>query len=1260
MKTKKMYALMLALSVIFTYFAVPISSAEEKTVSNIYKASDAWYEPTGDDVATNTYNGQTEWKWERKDSGTGWVNFAKFHNAKQAFGMTPKNTVGSENRTNGMAWTTANGDWNHPAIGEGWMFPYAQTDKPDNRVSKTFTAPKTGKVRLSTEDGSIYGGSSNPGNVVNRTAFIRITVNDKQVWPADGKQLRIPETSTQEYKFEPVEIELYKNDKLRFEVYNGDSGAQYGKYVYWKPVVEYLVNNTINNSYDALDADIAAKTAAGNSNWKWKNYRGDNGLTSFIDFKGVSSTASMHLFAEPPLNSDGTHNFAYRGVSGTDQTGAFYSTNSDSTNNTNAYNVMSRWWARPTSNSSALKADTSLAKVFTASQPGIVEISAVDADGEAKIYGKKIASKKVTTGATVYIKKLGSAETISTPSDTTGALYCHMFEFTSSYEDQAVSTDFAPITLEINEGEKLWFVVNADEAANGNAKFVHWNPVVKYVTSDDFELELDKSSIEFKGADGTSFESFAAISASGSFSVNANAKLQNASALGEETRSAVLAAVVYDGDGNIAGVGFDGKTINKNSGGTLTFNIENMITTNPTEGSVKVFLFDSLQELNPLSDIGNEPIYASENISSDVKSGFRGSVKGNYIGESVSTAIYGENTNLDCITANDIVYINQGASTDGGAFDITMPIEYSANHKFVSNQAGALYASQIPIYCSAGGTDYGLGTEESPYSFRKALQMVEDGGEIIVIGTVTATANTNWASDKTITVSGKDGAGIIDMKGIEDLSITCDTTFKNITFDCNDGRDASAGINRIIANGYHVVIEDTVKTTKPLFAVLGGKRVSDITGGTNLEVYGGSYVNIYGGNTPMYYPKKAGEGETADADGNALDENGNVITWPDAHKVTGDCNLIVGGKVNEGYSFADADKLNDNYLSSVVFGGCYGNAVEGDCTVTLKDNAKVKYVYGSSNGTETSNVTGKITVNVEGGEYMNVFAAAFITPGNIIDAEINMTGGTVEGLFASDKSIEGDITMNLTGGTVTRRIYGGVYNDSSTGAVMSTNNFVTGNINVIIGPSLNFNILERLNSGIFGGSRIKINPENEISKLIFVDGAYDKLGGFVGEQGSIAVCDSHHDYLVKASAGGTVIPSGASQITIEPDEGNAAWVNGKKYSGTILNLTEATTVIDFHENGHGILFTEYMDGKASVDYNINTEEDAVLIAAIYNEDNRLKTVAFNKIEMGSESAELLIPDVLEQGKKYEMRVMIWQSLESMIPKCTVYKTDFIK
>ena len=90
--------------------------------------------------------------------------------------------------------------------------------------------------------------------------------------------------------------------------------------------------------------------------------------------------------------------------------------------------------------------------------------------------------------------------------------------------------------------------------------------------------------------------------------------------------------------------------------------------------------------------------------------------------------------------------------------------------------------------------------------------------------------------------------------------------------------------------------------------------------------------------------------------------------------MTGDSVLTLGGTAN---SAITGSLEGSGYY---VYGGCFNGTVGGDCIVTAEGSARAEYLYGSSHKseypTDVSRVSGKISVNIEGGSFMNVYAAA--------------------------------------------------------------------------------------------------------------------------------------------------------------------------------------------------------------------------------------------------------------------------------------------
>lgn len=1195
-----------------------------------YKATDAWYAPENN-ATENTYNGHAEWKWERKDSGRDWFDFAAFKTEKQVFGMIPPNVTGTENRIAGNAWTTTSGAWNHPAVGEGWMLPYMLTGHPDYAVSKTFTAPASGTVELSTEDGNIYGGSNQPGVTNNRTAFVRITVNNEQIWPDSGEGMRIPETDGQTLKFRKVTTKIFKGDKLRFEVYNGDSDAQNGKAVYWKPVVTYTDSQEgdVYNSLDTLKKDIAAKTVTGDTFWSWQVLRGDSGLTAFKNFNAVSEKTSMHLFAEPPLE-DGVRNYNYRyseSVGGIGfETNALYSTSSDDNNNAKAYNVMSEWWMRPNARQSTGVAASSVAKVFTAPASGVIRISAVDGDGGNKIYAKKVALSSAKSGANVFIKKMpnNAAPTNTSVLDMSDAVYNHHFTYVTTAADEAVSVDFAPMTMHIEKGEKLWFVVNAFDTVSGNSKFVHWNPVVSYYSYDPFEISIDKSAVSFKSGEAE-LASFADIVSKDSVSVSVSATVVNAPLLQDgETRTAVVCAAVYDGSGKVIGTALSNiETFTKDSGNACTFTIDSLnIPETPESGFIRLFVFDNMASLNPLSAIGGENLYEQAPIDTASEVHISGEASADKAGGLAAVALYN--------SENKLVYVNQAQIGGDGSIDFAVPVTAAEAQAYtlVSNYPCAAYSKDIPVYCSAEGTADGLGTQQSPAALQRAIELAKDGGRVAVVGNVPVPADFVWqAAKKAITVYGTDEKAVLDISEVQNFNINTDVTFEDLTIGCKMSEDDNTeGYNRIWANGNHVIVRESVKTTNIIKGIYGGSSKKSVAS-VSLEVYGGNYNTILGGSS---------------SDGGG------------AVNVNGDCILTVGGNVNSDYNSANWD--NSNNRRAVIHGGGYGGTVKGDCILTLKDNVKAKYVYGGQNGQNTAVTSGKIIVNVEGGEFMNVFAQLKNTSG-ATNAELTMTGGTAEALMGSQENTTGNIRINALGGTVTRRIIGGVYNEVEKSS--SADGHVAGSTIVVLGKAFDGLTYQYASRGIYPGSRTAKLYEDEVSTIVFTDDLGEKYSGMLSDEyhKDFNMSKSKYDYLVTATAGGSVGVKDSTHITVTPDTGYNAVINNAAYADTDYTLTEKETDIRFAKGIAAVNYTVNDNNtEVSVNYTIDADGKSVVIAALYDMEGNLVSIAFENVDNNSGAVSVRLPYNAADGKAYKLRAMIWDSLNMLSPRCGVFDT----
>lgn len=479
MKTKKLCSMLLSAVMLISAAAVVRAeeTGEESTLP-VYKSTDAWSE---------TAPGNELWTWEHSDKVTGYEYKALSNNyvSRENFGRPI--TATAQDKTAADAWCGGT-EWNEAAVGEHWMIPYIKTsnttaaERAKFAVSRTFKAPVSGHVVFSTEDGNIYGGSKEKSSA-NSNAFIKITRNGEQIWPASG-EVQIPwdRSWIQTYDFEDFSAYVTKNDVIRFEVYNGDGSSGYGKLVYWAPTITYTSAEDADITYKSADAwpeTMTNTTVIKNDDPVWqfiyRNNISNNAYKAYAYDNNSAGNATQD-FVAPVLNEDGTYDYSYKAASG-----AHIRVFCDSTTNAYARNVIGKYWMRPavaTESNPKQDANNRLVKSFTAPKSGNITITAEDMLGDSKIYNRKLDSTN-TKGAVVNILKWsadGKNEVIWT--------HTFAYDAETTPADGVAVLDFENITTNVNKGEQIWFMVSAATGHSAYAKQVFWNPVVVYNSVD--------------------------------------------------------------------------------------------------------------------------------------------------------------------------------------------------------------------------------------------------------------------------------------------------------------------------------------------------------------------------------------------------------------------------------------------------------------------------------------------------------------------------------------------------------------------------------------------------------------------------------------------------------------------------------------------------------------------------------------------------------------------------------------------------------
>jgi len=269
----------------------------------------------------------------------------------------------------------------------------------------------------------------------------------------------------------------------------------------------------------------------------------------------------------------------------------------------------------------------------------------------------------------------------------------------------------------------------------------------------------------------------------------------------------------------------------------------------------------------------------------------------------------------------------------------------------------------------------------------------------------------------------------------------------------------------LFANGYSLTIKENI-TMPNRIRVYGGGQAGTTVASTDLELYGGSYEAVFGGSN--------------------------------AGTVTGNTSVVIGGNVNEGIT------PRHDATDYFVYGGGVADTVGGTTNVTFGGNAKAHYVFGGTYG-GTAKVLQGTKVSITGGTVSGVYGGSNkgaensgVVSGGVY---VEMTGGTVDQVFGGNvaSNITGDVEVKILGGTVTRRVYGGCYNEWQFS--WSSTYSVIGNVRLTLSGEANIEFsYDDADLSVFARSRRNPKSDDEHSQLIFVNGGEERYASKMGAQ----------------------------------------------------------------------------------------------------------------------------------------------------------------
>ena len=448
------------------------------------------------------------------------------------------------------------------------------------------------------------------------------------------------------------------------------------------------------------------------------------------------------------------------------------------------------------------------------------------------------------------------------------------------------------------------------------------------------------------------------------------------------------------------------------------------------------------------------------------------------------------------------------------------------------------------VYVASTGTDAtGYGTENAPYrSLNYAIKQVDDGGTVLVQDALTlgdGTTSTSYrvgeiggdsaadnpkVNNKQVTIAGSNSSAKLDFSAEQFLFFNDSIILKDIQV---------AWADRVFAEGNTFIVQQSVVQTgskEPM--LIAGSNTHDLDK-TDLRLYSGTYKKIIGGQMK------------------------NTVA---------ETNVIVGGNVNSGI---DTSSHDHTYL---LFGGNYTEGaactVSGDTNVTVETGAKFNYVYGA--GAKAQNVSDGVACAVQGetnvtfaGEAYGVYAGACGRVTGSVDKKVTcgntnvkiVDGANVAQVFGGSEyaSVDGSTNVQLLGGKVTRRVWGGCYNEESPATY-----YANGTVTVTVSPTATINTWH----GFSATSRYNVTSSTtETGIFIFSD--YTNNSTNINKISKSGEGDKTHDYIVKVGANGTATVIDG-KLVVTPNEGYVSSVTGATDDGNgTYTLTASEVIVTF-------------------------------------------------------------------------------------------------
>ena len=384
------------------------------------------------------------------------------------------------------------------------------------------------------------------------------------------------------------------------------------------------------------------------------------------------------------------------------------------------------------------------------------------------------------------------------------------------------------------------------------------------------------------------------------------------------------------------------------------------------------------------------------------------------------------------------------------------------------------------IYLSSDGDDGNSGEITAPLAtLNHALEIAETDGIIYIMNKFALPADFKWEEhSKTVTITGD----VLDCTATPRLKIRDGVTFKNINIIFKEG-------GLLYACGKSFRIEKSVNITGEI-AFFGGD--TELVKSTNATLLSGNYYYIYGGGNYAdvsgdIFLSVGGKVNNLPQTGYSKDNTYSIFGGCIEGNVGGNIHLNIEGNINQNLNYKSHEPL------ACVYGGCNSGNVYGNIELNIGHDTKFNYIVGGGKG-NYADVGENITVNFSG----NAMSIVGGNCDNILNGntQINILDGWVEQIFGGceNASMVGNSTVNLSGGTIVRRVFGGCYNNLEKNLLpfaKKSDYHVSGTSTVIISDEVNIEYSKNANAfedvGISAASRHKNSFEDEEAIVIFLN-----------------------------------------------------------------------------------------------------------------------------------------------------------------------------